>query len=138
MHLNQLATNPFSTGPGGGLTKNFTYKAVRAAANELRGAKKYVTWCDGQRELYDLGRDPFEVDNIFRTSPAFVAAAEGRAEGSALEEEGLRPQLAGGQDAAGLQRMWDRLDALVGAFYDCKVRTRGSLGGASRRDSWLD
>lgn len=60
---------------------NFVYKTIRADARATRGAKKYSSWCNGEKELYDLAQDPFELDNVFRASPEFATLAGGKAAG---------------------------------------------------------
>lgn len=51
------------------------YEAIRT------GAHKYVEYENGERELYDLGADPYELDNIYESAdPALVEDLETRLE----------------------------------------------------------
>ena len=34
---------------------------------------KYTEYCTGERELYDLTQDPFELDNVAGASPGLVS-----------------------------------------------------------------
>ncbi|KAI8469806.1 MAG: alkaline-phosphatase-like protein [Monoraphidium minutum] len=103
-------------------TLNFVYKSVRAQSLATRGPKRYTTWCNGEREMYDLTSDPFELDNLYRTSPELVALSEGRAAGEAVLKLGVPPEAARGAavDAAFLKRVGDRLDGLISGWHDCK------------------
>jgi N-acetylglucosamine-6-sulfatase len=42
---------------------NHTYKALRVIGEEYN--VMYNVWCVGDHELYDLGADPYEMDNLF-------------------------------------------------------------------------
>ncbi|KAG2447062.1 hypothetical protein HYH02_007813 [Chlamydomonas schloesseri] len=35
---------------------------------------KYTVWCQGNKELYDLAADPYELNNRFDTAPAWIVA----------------------------------------------------------------
>ena len=138
-HADQLDAAAAGSGLGDGRarTGNFTYKAVRTAP--LKGAgggggggeAKYVTWCSGERELYNLTADPAELDNLFRVNPGLADAAArtraGGARAAVAAGKGAPPAPAraevaasGAADGGALARAWDRLDALVSAFHRCK------------------
>ncbi|KAB8076580.1 alkaline-phosphatase-like protein [Aspergillus leporis] len=42
---------------------NNTYKAVRVLSNEYN--LYYSVWCNNEHELYDLTRDPYQVNNLY-------------------------------------------------------------------------
>ncbi|KAL4943985.1 hypothetical protein BDV06DRAFT_210649 [Aspergillus oleicola] len=54
--------------PGNGhRMPNNTYKTARIASEEHN--LFYAVWCTGDHELYDLNTDPYQIHNIYTTSP---------------------------------------------------------------------
>ncbi|KAL4794754.1 arylsulfatase [Aspergillus venezuelensis] len=80
---------------------NNTYKAVRIISQEYN--LFYSVWCNNEHELYDLNADPYQVNNLHphASRPANLTTLLGH----------------------GIQRVIDRLDALLLVLKSCKGRT---------------
>ena len=63
-------------GTGGGPSANASIVAPPKDYEGLRlGPYKYIEWPDGEKELYDINEDPYELDNIVRNPNLFPIRA---------------------------------------------------------------
>lgn len=90
--------SPFEDASG---TSNNTYKALRLIGDDYN--LLYTVWCSGEREFYDVTRDPAQMHNYFDPSH------------TALQ---VHYQLLG----RSFKRVTDRLDALLMVTKSCKGR----------------
>ncbi|KAJ5882628.1 uncharacterized protein N7529_001300 [Penicillium soppii] len=87
-------------GPGGStMIPNNTYKSVRLLGEGYN--LYYSVWCNNEHELYDLSIDPYQLNNLYPTTP------------SANEDE---PQILG----RSLTQAINRLDALLMVLKSCQ------------------
>ncbi|KAK4499656.1 hypothetical protein PRZ48_010174 [Zasmidium cellare] len=82
--------------------RNNTYKALRVAAEEY--SFLYTVWCTGDKEFYDMKRDPNQLDNLFEEKNFHLA-----------EEFSIagRP----------FKQIHDRIDSLLLVLKSCKGKS---------------
>lgn len=96
---------------GGNFYLNSTYRTVRVH-DEVHGRAttySYSVWCTGERELYDLQRDPHQINNLLAPLNAAGPFADFGANGA-----NGKPLL-----STTLQRTLHRLDALTLVLKSC-------------------
>lgn len=81
-----------------GLVQNNTYKAIRVVSEKYN--LYYAVWCTNEHELYDLSKDPHELNNLYPEK----------------SNSGPEQQLLG----VSVSRVVARLDALAMVLKSCK------------------
>lgn len=94
--------NPTHWGRTTNKNDKFTWKSVRVCDEEKENCYKYVVYCNGEKELYDLKTDPFEMENLL---PSLL---------NSTIEIGYSPI------PDRLSKLVDRLDATLSAAATCK------------------
>ena len=49
--------------------RELTWRGLRTTDQHPRGRWRYTEWATGERELYDLEADPWELENLARSKP---------------------------------------------------------------------
>jgi N-acetylglucosamine-6-sulfatase len=87
------------------LYPNHTYKALRVIGDGY--SLLYTVWCNNEHELYDLTKDPYEMDNLYKLpSTTFFNVGDD-------EDQGPRSTL---------EHLITRLDSLLMILKTCKGR----------------
>ncbi|KAK6388126.1 hypothetical protein LTR65_008134 [Meristemomyces frigidus] len=102
---------------GSVLYPNHTYKALRVLGEDY--SFLYTVWCSGEHELYDLTKDPYEVDNLYH------ASKETTVDFGFLPSSGSTagiPNNSTTTTSVHLSRLISRLDTLLVVLKTCKAR----------------
>ncbi|KAF7187110.1 Arylsulfatase [Pseudocercospora fuligena] len=98
----KLGNSSFRPGEPSITARNNTYKALRLIGDGYN--LLYAVWCTGDKQYYDLNRDPGQIENLL--DPDFAQLAE-------------RYSLAG----RSFKHVVDRLDSLLMVTKSCKAHT---------------
>ncbi|KAK5127400.1 hypothetical protein LTR85_006739 [Meristemomyces frigidus] len=103
---------------GSVLYPNHTYKALRVVGEEY--SFLYTVWCSGEHELYDLKKDPYEVNNLYPASQETLAVDALDFPSTSGSTAGLANNTTA--DTVQLRRLISRLDTLLVVLKTCKAR----------------
>ena len=94
-----------------------TYKAMRLVSSGFN--LQYTVWCTGEHELYDLDRDPHEMQNLALQDPSSPWLGDS---GACDHDHPTCQARLSSSGSITVGRMLQRLDALLLLLKDCKGR----------------
>lgn len=104
---------------GSVLYPNHTYKALRLIAEEY--SFLYTVWCSGERELYDMKKDPYQTENLMAAAQSDTAMSMPlQTPGSVIF--GSQVTLMDQSHVHSRTQLLSRLDALLMVLKTCTAR----------------